>query len=136
MPAYTPTDPGRPFAVNVVSGEITVDAVSLEAGSASIGSVDVNGPTAAFTVAAKTDLSNATPFNLASNAGLKMGIRITNLETTAGNIIYVGDSAVTATRFIVPIYPGQTSDWLPCANSNIYYLIAAVNNSDFTYGGC
>lgn len=128
-------------AANFLIGKVALDGtatntVVLGAGSASVGSVDVNGPTSCFDVAAKTDLSNATPFQLGSNTGLKVGIRITNLETTAANIIYVGSSNVSATRFMVQIFPGQTSDWLPCSNSNIYYVIAATNNSDFTYGGC
>ena len=99
-----------------------------------IGDVDVTSVSLApsvYTVAEKTDLSTSN-FQLASNANT-YGVRITNTSTN-GNIVYVGDTNITATRFLKRLYPGEDA-WFEVSNSNLLYVRGSAASTAFTYGG-
>ena len=112
------------LAAIISGGRLLVTAnATLQAGSASIGSVDVNlgSSSTAFDDAVAT-LAGATATTLASHAGLKVGFYITN--THASHILFVGTSSVNGQagteRFLHKIPPGQQSPLIACSNPNAF----------------
>jgi hypothetical protein len=101
-----------------------------------IGDVDVTSvaPAASvYDVAEKTDLST-TAFQLASHANA-FGTRVSNTSSN-GDILYVGGSTATSTRFIQRLAPGESA-FFEVNNSNLLYCYGGVSagSTKFTYGG-
>lgn len=125
---------------STVSGVVTLGAGTAAYGKLSantgvdIGDVDVTSVSLAasvYDVAEKTDLTTGA-FQLASNPNT-YGTRVTNTSAN-GNVMYVGSSNVSATRFIRRIYAGE-SGWFEVANANLLYVFGSAASTRFTYGG-
>ncbi len=123
----TPTFSGT---VTLAAGTAAYGKLSANAG-VNIGTVDVALATTMFTVAEVTEDTTATP--LASHGGLKFGIIVSN--TDAADTLFLGDSSVTATRYLIKIGPGENSGWIPVENSNVLFAIGSAASTTFTYGG-
>ena len=117
--------------VAIDAGASAIGNVGLLAGDNNIGSVDVPLATSVFDVAEKTDLSTSA-FQLADHPAT-YGVVVTNTHAT--QIVTVGGSTVTATRFILKLLAGQSSPLIPVANSNLLYVFGSAASTSFTYGG-
>ena len=114
--------------VKTVSGSTTAVTGTVTT-SASVTSVALAA--SVYDVAEKTDLTTSA-FQLASNANT-YGTRVTNTSSN-GNVLYVGSSSVTNTRFIRRIFAGE-SGWFEVSNSNLLYCYGSAASTKFTYGG-
>lgn len=114
----------------LVAGSAAIGKLAANAG-VNIGQVDVPLASSVFDVAESTSLSTSA-VQLASHAAT-YGVVVTN--THASQIVYVGGSTVTGTRFIHKLLAGQSSPLIPVNNSNLLYVIGSAASTSFTYGG-
>lgn len=117
--------------------------VVLQAGTAAIGKLAANdgvdiGNVDVPLAASVFDVASA---NATTGAGVQLGsqactygAKLTNLH--ASQILYVGGVNVSATRFIVRVMPGETSDWIPVSNTNLLYVMASGASTNYVVGGC
>jgi hypothetical protein len=81
----------------------------------------------------KTVTTAGTRVILAASAqGFKVGTYVTNTHATA--IVYVGSSSVSSSRFIVQLYPGQTTPLLPF-DPSVINIDSNTNGATTTWGG-
>lgn len=120
-----------PAGTNNIGDVDVLTLPALPTGTNSIGTVQAQLGTTPFTVTEATNLSTSA-VQLASNA-CKVGVRISNTSTN-GNIVTVGDTNVTATRFIGKIFAGE-SMFFEVTNSNLLFVFGSAASTAFTYGG-
>jgi hypothetical protein len=102
---YVALDPSEP------------NAVSLAAGSASIGAVTPS-PIAARVAASDTNVAAGTRRTFPSTVHTQ-GFYFSNIHATA--VAYIGDPAtVSSTVYDFRLLPGQRSEWMPFANPNVF----------------
>jgi len=115
-------------------GKVGIDGTVTTSGAVTItsGTVAVSGYPAAvpFTDASTTiGASNAA---LASHA-FNYEFQITN--THASQIIYVGDTNVSATRYMRSIYPSETARFPGAGNTNLFRVIGSGASTSYLLGG-
>jgi len=108
-------------------------AITLGAGSASVGAVTVALATSAFQ-GTGTVTTAGTRVTLGSNGSLVYGFYVTNTHATA--TVFVGTTAaVSSTAFIFRLAPGQSTPLIPLTNSNLVAIDADTSGATVSFGG-